>query len=65
MRRREFLGLAVSMAAAVPIASHAQFKGNLRRVGVLMHTTAGEPEAQARLAAEKDRLRKSQEKLES
>ena len=39
------------MAAAVPIASHAQFKGNLRRVGVLMHTTAGEPEAQARLAA--------------
>jgi putative ABC transport system substrate-binding protein len=51
MRRREFLGLAASMAAALPIASHAQVRGNLRRVGVLMHTTAGEPEAQARLAA--------------
>ena len=51
MRRREFLGLAASIAAALPLASHAQVKGNLRRVGVLMHTAAGEPEAQARLAA--------------
>ena len=31
--------------------ARAQHKGGLRRVGVLMHTTAGEPEAQARLAA--------------
>src|SRR5262245_20589020 len=51
MKRRQFLALAASMAAALPTASYAQLKGNLRRVGVLMHTTAGEPEAQARLAA--------------
>jgi ABC-type uncharacterized transport system substrate-binding protein len=49
MRRREFV-LALGAAAAVlPFATYAQER--VRRIGVLMHTTADEPESQARVAA--------------
>ena len=37
--------------AAWPMAARAQQGERMRRVGVLMHTAADEPESQARLAA--------------
>jgi len=48
MRRREFIA-GFSSAAAMPLAARAQER--VRRVGVLMHSAADEPEAQARFAA--------------
>jgi len=48
MRRREFIA-GFSSAAALPLAARAQER--VRRVGVLMHSAADEPEAQARFAA--------------
>jgi putative ABC transport system substrate-binding protein len=50
MRRREFITLLGGAAAAWPFAALAQSE-RVRRVGVLMHTTPDEPEAQVRLAA--------------
>src|SRR5262245_5242976 len=48
MRRREFIA-AFGGAATMPLAARAQDR--IRRVGVLMHAAADDPEAQARLAA--------------
>jgi len=48
MRRREFLG-ALGSVAAWPLSVRAQER--LRRVGVLMHAAADQPEVQARFAA--------------
>jgi putative ABC transport system substrate-binding protein len=48
MRRREFLG-ALGSVAAWPLSVRAQ--EGLRRVGVLMHAAADQPEVQARFAA--------------
>ena len=50
MRRRHFLTLFGS-AVTWPLASYAQQPERMRRVGVLMHTTAEDPDGQTRLAA--------------
>lgn len=50
MRRRHFLSL-LGSAVTWPLASGAQQPERMRRVGVLMHTAADDPDGQTRLAA--------------
>ena len=50
MRRREFITL-LAGAAAWPFAAHAQQADRMRRIGVLMYSTADDADGQARLAA--------------
>jgi putative tryptophan/tyrosine transport system substrate-binding protein len=50
MRRRDFIA-ALGGAAMMPLASHAQERERIRRVGVLMNLATDDPEAHARLGA--------------
>ena len=58
VRRREFITLLGGGAVAWPVAARAQQSEQMRRIGVLMGLVASDPEAQSRVAAFENGLRK-------
>jgi len=59
MNRREFITLFGGAAAAWPLAAHAQQSDRVRRIGVLLPTTADDVNYQAWLGAFHQGLAKS------
>src|SRR5262245_42863158 len=51
MRRREFITILGGAAAMWPLAVRAQQSDRVQRIGVLLASTADDPEYQARIAA--------------
>jgi putative tryptophan/tyrosine transport system substrate-binding protein len=51
MRRRQFISLVGSTAAAWPLVARAQQPDRMRRIGVLLNRTADNPDGQTRFAA--------------
>ena len=47
LRRRRFIGLLGGAAAAWPLAARAQQPGRMRRIGVIMNSTADNSDTQA------------------
>jgi ABC-type uncharacterized transport system substrate-binding protein len=58
MRRREFITLLSSTTVIWPIATWAQQRGQVARIGVLMSGAANDPEGQARITAFRQALQK-------
>jgi len=58
VKRREFITLVGGATAAWPLASRAQQRGGMRRIGVLMAVPENDPEYQAFLAAFREELQK-------
>ena len=54
-KRRVFISL-LGAAVAVPLVVRAQQSGSMRRIGVLMNTSADDPEGRSRITAFVDGL---------